>query len=215
MPKTQTRLSTPKGVKPTKILAKRNPTNQVNAEYSSGCLVVDEDADRYELHVTDGQRAAAVKLTRDNIPVAPDEKPDRVTSGQIPAPAIRELERGGFLEQADKDEVRVWCESDDADMITSRDPRLFDSHGDVGNLIPNGDGTEILLNVDRLKELGEALGSRKLILTCIEGEDRIRVQTLDNENQGSFMPLRRHSDPGPEPAGEATEPLIPEGDNES
>lgn len=192
-------LTLPKGVKPTKILAKRKPTNEVNAEYTSGCLHANSAKKRYELHVTDGgNRAAAIVLESETFP------DKRFTTGQIPAPAIRELERKGALQKA-KDAVEVWVPADEAELSLNRDSRLFDAPMDVTHLIPEGGkvAVSIALDVKRLAELAKALGSDKVTLTMADPDAEVLlVEPFEGPHYGS---IRQSPRPTPAPENEPQE----------
>jgi hypothetical protein len=216
--KTAIRLRLPKKSKPTKVLAKRAPTNKVDSEYQCGSVHVDVKASEYELHVTDGNRGAVILLEHEEVPA---ENPSKLVSGQIPAPAIKLLQGDATLEDADKDQIVVWSDSDDAEVTYQRDPQLVATPQDVRELIPDVDSpghyTEIAVDAKRLKELAEAMGSDKLILTATRGPEALssdadpvlHVRPINGGHVGFIRQAERPRAKTVEEAGEeATEPLI-------
>lgn len=196
----------PKGVKPVKVLAKRKPTNSVDADYSSGALHVREDGG-FELHVTDGSRAAVIEMDVDYAAVG---GVDEFCSGELTAPAIRELMRGGTLERA-AGEVVVAVEADDAETTFPRDERLVESVMDVSHLIPElreSFAVSIDLNVKRLVELATAMGTEKVSLILDDPEaEVIRVEPFEGRHYGSIKQLRRQKvELEPEGQDETLEP---------
>lgn len=198
------------------MLAKRAPTNKVDAEYQSGAIHVDEKAGVYELHVTDGHRGAVVLLDHDEIP---SDKPNKLVSGQIPAPAIKLMQGDGAIESADKDEIVVWSEKDEVEVSTHRDSQLVDTPQDVRALIPDIDSadyiTEIVVDAKRLKELAEAMGTDKVVVTAIRDGDKLstdaasvlHVRPLAGGHVG-FIKQAERPRPKSDAEPEATEPLI-------
>lgn len=212
--KTAIRLRLPKKSKPTKVLAKRAPTNKVDSEYQSGAINVSEG--EYELHVTDGNRGAVILLEKEEVP---SENGHELVTGQIPAPAIKLLQGDAVLEEAHVEQVVVWSNSDDAEVTYSRDQQLVSVPQNVRELIPvpsdDPEGGEyvqtaqIVVDAKRLLELSQAFASDKVVVTVFGEGEPLRVQPLNGGHDGFIKQAERPRPKSSDEDGEeATEPLI-------
>ncbi len=192
-----------------KLLPKRAPTNKVDREFASGAVHFDPKTDTYELHVTDGNRAAVIQLEHEEVPIEKGESQDLV-SGQIPAPAIKFMQAGASIEDASAEQIVVWDDNDDAEVTFNRDAQLVSETSNVHHLIPveDGDveGQQICIDAKRLKEVAEAMACDKLILTIFGEGDPIRVDPIKGSHIGVIRQAERPRAERPE--DEATESML-------
>jgi hypothetical protein len=217
--KTAIRLSLPKKAKPIKLLPKWAPSNKEGAEQQAGALHVDHKKKIYELHVTDGNRSAIIKLDHTELPDQSDE-PQVLVSGQVSGPAIALMQKGATLESASKTEVVIYDETNDAEVNYRRDQQLVDEVQDVSHLIPDVGAAdhiaEIVVDAKRLKEMAEAFGSDKLIITAVRGVKELEnttgpilhVRPLNGDHVAAFKQAERPRAKTEDVEPEATEPLI-------